>query len=357
MRNGKKTKNALFLLLKKLLHFPARGSSPPWKPTHLFMAVGIDKRGTRDRPTRVKPAQTRQRPHSLKGAKVGQNKQALPPLEPGVGSCSRRGPPGPPGPRPPQAPCGTTALRTQSRPPCGLAQLPPAGRWATEPGPPAAGWRRPRGRRVLRGWRRPRGWRRRAPGLPPARPPPSVAIATESRLAPAGPMGRREGRWRPLAPEGACRRRRKRGRSAAGCVCVRRAAAALRVASPAGIQAAAAPPPPPGEGPGPFSARAPPRPASPLLPPPLGPRGSVRGRPPRPAPPLPPPPGRRSPAAGRGVGGRSRPRGLPPALRGRVLPPSSPAPSNGVTLPRLPLRSPGGRRRLLPRRPALPRPQ
>lgn len=115
------------LIAQEVAALPSQSSSPPWKPTHLLMAVGIDQRGTRDRPTRVKTAQTRQRPHSLKGAKVGQNKQALPPLEPGVGSCSRRGPPGPPGPRPPQAPCGTTALRTQSRPPCGLAQLPPPG--------------------------------------------------------------------------------------------------------------------------------------------------------------------------------------------------------------------------------------
>lgn len=177
-----------------------------------------------------------------------------------------------------------------------------------------------------------------------------VAIATASRLRPPDQWGGERGGGVPppgagrgvsAAPEAGPQRRRVCVRAPSG----RRAPSRLARRDP-GRGAAA----PPGEGPGPLPAgpaRAPsPSPAAGLGP--LRPHGSVRGRPPGPAPRLPAGRARSSPAAGRG---------REAAAGGGVGGSWLPSPSNGVTLPRPPLRSPGGRCRLLsPERPALPRP-
>lgn len=174
-----------------------------------------------------------------------------------------------------------------------------------------------------------------------------VAIATSGRLAPAAarPIGRRRspppspgaGRGVSSAPEARPQLRRVCVRAPSGC--------RAPVASPVGIQAAVrAPPPPPGEGLRPPTPRSP---AGPRRRCPAGARGVGGGG-------LPLPPRRLGGGGGRGGraprreegGRRGRAAFFPPFSRRRR---SVAAPSNGVTLPRRPLRSPRGRRRLPPR--------
>lgn len=174
-----------------------------------------------------------------------------------------------------------------------------------------------------------------------------VAIATSGRLAPAAarPIGRRRspppspgaGRGVSSAPEARPQLRRVCVRAPSGC--------RAPVASPVGIQAAVrATPPPPGEGLRPPTPRSP---AGPRRRCPAGARGVGGGG-------LPLPPRRLGGGGGRGGraprreegGRRGRAAFFPPFSRRRR---SEAAPSNGVTLPRRPLRSPRGRRRLPPR--------
>ncbi|XP_040464852.1 translation initiation factor IF-2-like [Falco naumanni] len=148
---------------------------------------------------------------------LGQGEEAAAPrCQAGSGGRPRSGrgrpPAGSPGPRP----LGLPAYHrpAESRQPPGPAEPPPPGHGRA--GRCRAGGT---GRAAEAAGRTETARPRRGPSRRHSNREPTGA----RRRGPGGPMGRREGRWRPLAPEGACRRRRKPGRSAAGvCACAER---------------------------------------------------------------------------------------------------------------------------------------